>query len=293
MLTYKPLLGLTLVASLSLLSLYLRNGKQPASMITSPSPPLSTEFLIKNMNNLYLAKYTDAAQKDIVTSLPGLNFYYSSSFVQFSGYLSVSDEQESERAIHYWYVESSRDPDNDPVILWTNGGPGCSGLLGFGTEFGPFFFNGDGTLALNPHTWNSLASIIYIEQPVGVGFSYSNNPVIDYKTGDDQSKVDNFKVIEAFFNRFPERRSNDFFIASESFGGHYIPQLALEILDRNVDGAINFRGFLVGNPYVDPFSNDVTMIQTYYMHGLFAKPRYDHWQNLCTDKSVFDAEVSS
>jgi len=68
--------------------------------------------------------------------------------------------------------------------------------------------------------------------------------------------------------------------------------VALEILNRNVDGAINFRGFLVGNPYVDPFSNDVTMIQTYYMHGLFAKPLYDHWYSLCSDKSVYDAEVS-
>lgn len=68
--------------------------------------------------------------------------------------------------------------------------------------------------------------------------------------------------------------------------------MALEILDRNVDGDINFRGFLVGNPYVDPFSNDVTMIETYYLHGLFSKPLYDHWKSLCTSKATFDSDVS-
>lgn len=60
-----------------------------------------------------------------------------------------------------------------------------------------------------------------------------------------------------------------------------------EILDRN-DGSINFCGFLVGNPYVDPFSNDVTMIQTYYMHGLIALPLFKLWEVQCTDSKNYD-----
>jgi carboxypeptidase C (cathepsin A) len=284
--SYKPVLGLLLTAIVSLVSLYFINSKQSTNHFTEQ------EFLLSShdVNPQNLLQYTDEAQKDFITSLPGLNFYYSSSFAQFSGFLTV-DEAHG-RNIHYWYVESTRDPDNDPVILWTNGGPGCSGLLGFGTEFGPFRFNRDGSLSLNPFTWNSIANIVYIEQPAGVGFSYSNQPESDYVTGDPQAAVDNFKVIQEFFKRFPQRKNNDFYIASESFGGHYIPQLALEIMDRNVDGAIRFRGFLVGNPYVDPFSNDVTMMQTYYMHGLFAKPVYDHWKSMCADKATYDAEVS-
>ena len=92
-------------------------------------------------------------------------------------------------------------------------------------------------------------------------------------------------MIVDFFNRFPERQSNEFYIASESYGGHYIPHLAKEILSHEDDENhnFNFRGFLVGNPYVDPFSNDVTMIQTYYMHGLIAFPLFMEWSTHCTD----------
>jgi serine carboxypeptidase-like clade 2 len=171
----------------------------------------------------------------------------------------------------------------------TDGGPGCSGLLGLGTEFGPFLFEKDGILSSNPNTWNQVANILYVEQPAGVGFSYYTDES-DRKVGDNRAAVDNYQLIVEFLNRFPERRSNEFYIASESYGGHYIPHLAREILDRNTEGAINFRGFLIGNPYVDPFSNDVTMVQTYYMHGLIALPLFLKWETHCTDPNHYPAD---
>eukprot|EP01083_Nonionella_stella_P002883 8259_1 len=161
-------------------------------------------------------QYTDEAQADLITSLPGLNF--TPTFRQFSGYIPVSPT----RNIHYWYIESSNDPANDPVVFWTNGGPGCSGLLGLGTEFGPFLFEKDGVLAPNPNTWNQVANILYVEQPAGVGFSTFTNPEDQY-VGDDRAAVDNYELIVNFFHRFPERATNEFYIASESYGGHYIP----------------------------------------------------------------------
>ena len=70
---------------------------------------------------------TAEAQADLVTNLPGLN----QDIVQFSGYLDIPA---TEKKIHYWFVQSELDPVNDPVVFWTNGGPGCSGLLGLLTE---------------------------------------------------------------------------------------------------------------------------------------------------------------
>jgi hypothetical protein len=70
-------------------------------------------------------EYTPDALADEVKNLPGagaLDF----SFRQFSGYLKVS----ATKNLHYWFVESTRSPESDPVAFWTNGGPGCSGLLG-------------------------------------------------------------------------------------------------------------------------------------------------------------------
>jgi hypothetical protein len=229
--------------------------------------------------------YTEQAMKDKIQNLPGLSFPIN--FNQFSGYFTVS----TTRNIHYWYIESSNDPSTDPVIFWTNGGPGCSGLIGLGAEFGPFLVRKDGTLTFNHNTWNQVASILYVEQPAGVGFSFFTDKN-DTNIDDERVTLDNYRVIEEFLERFPERRLNDLYLASESYGGHYIPHLAKKILDENVengstDSRINFRGFMVGNPFVDPFSNYVTMIQMYYMHGLVAWPLYHEWEIYCTHKTNY------
>lgn len=87
-----------------------------------------------------------------------------------------------------------------------------------GTEQGPFFIHANGTLSPNPYSWNKAANMLYIEQPAGVGFSYSSR-VKDYTTGDAKAASDMYLLIREFFTRYPERRSNDFYIASESYGG--------------------------------------------------------------------------
>jgi hypothetical protein len=220
------------------------------------------------------------AERDLVVNLPGLT--YEPDFDQFAGYLNASDSKH----IFYMYVESQSNPETDPVVFWTNGGPGCSGLLGWGTEHGPFFISASGMLDANELSWNKVANILYVEQPAGVGFSYADNQK-DLKTNDVTSAHDNYELIRQFLDRFPERQSNPFYVASESYGGHYIPQLTLEILKKNTDHFINFQGFLVGNPYVDPFSNAVTQFESYYSHGLLAKPLWDEFLVKCNDPSSF------
>jgi Serine carboxypeptidase len=172
--------------------------------------------------------------------------------------------------------------------LCYSGGPGCSGLLGFGTEHGPFRIDGDGNLTMNPYSWNRIANMLYIEQPAGVGFSYFDTKADKY-TGDDQSAKDNYYFILNFLHRFPERRSNSFYISSESYGGHYMPQLAMYILKNDFfHTQINFKGFMVGNPYVDPYTNTITQIRAYYNHGLIAKPLFDKWVTLCENPMSYD-----
>lgn len=232
--------------------------------------------------NDFFTDYTEAAMNDRITSLPGLDFDLN--FTQFSGYLTVSEA--TNRSIFYWYVESQSNPSTDPVVFWTNGGPGCSGLLAFGTEHGPFFYSKNGTLSMNPYSWNKVANVLYVEQPAGVGFSYSDDES-DYITGDAQAAADNYVLIKQFFERFPERKSNQFYISSESYGGHYIPELTFQILQENTDASINFSGFLVGNPYVDPFSNDITMYEAFYSHGLVSNLVYGPWHEQCTHKDNF------
>lgn len=115
------------------------------------------------------------------------------------------------------FVESQKNPASDPVGLWTNGGPGCSGLIGFLTEQGPFRPTKDLSLKINDNAWNKVSNMLFVESPAGVGFSYSDDNA-DLKTGDNQTAIDNYNLLQAFFTRFPEYRSNALYISSESYG---------------------------------------------------------------------------
>jgi carboxypeptidase C (cathepsin A) len=242
-----------------------------------------------------LGDYTPEALADQIVNLPGTDGL-DINFNQFSGYVKVSETKN----LHYWFVESQNDPANDPIAFWTNGGPGCSGLYGFMTENGPFSsVNADLTLSLNPYSWNRIANMVFVEQPCGVGFSYSDQESPygeggDYVTNDIQAATDNFALVQSFFDRFPQYRANDLYIASESYGGHYMPQLSKEIVDRNSAGAdpvLNFKGMMVGNPGTTFYSIIPAGIDTYWGHQMISKPLYDGFVNDCRNAPHFNMTV--
>uniref|UniRef100_A0A914EDM5 Uncharacterized protein n=1 Tax=Acrobeloides nanus TaxID=290746 RepID=A0A914EDM5_9BILA len=104
---------------------------------------------------------------DLIQNLPGLIFDIG--VKQYSGYFNLS----SGNLIHYWLIEAQSDPETKPLILWLNGGPGCSSLIGLFEELGPFRPNPDGkTLFENIFSWNKVANLLFFESPRDVGFSY-------------------------------------------------------------------------------------------------------------------------
>ncbi|KAL2936465.1 Serine carboxypeptidase-like 29 [Bienertia sinuspersici] len=120
---------------------------------------------------------------DRINSLPGQNFDVE--FAQYSGYVTVNEE--FGRSLFYWFIEAVEDPSSKPLLLWLNGGPGCSSIaLGEAEEIGPFHIQKDGkTLYLNPYSWNKVANILFLDSPAGVGFSYSNT-TSDFQTNSDK-----------------------------------------------------------------------------------------------------------
>jgi carboxypeptidase C (cathepsin A) len=163
-------------------------------------------------------------------------------------------------------------------VFWTNGGPGCSGLIGFLTEQGPFRPTVDGEIQMNPYAWNKIANMVFLEQPIGVGFSYSDIED-DYRIGDDQAAKDNLATILGLIQKFPHFAKNDLYITSESYGGHYMPTLADEIVSYNEqnENKLNFKGFAVGNPYTDYYSGVGAEMETYWGKQLLPKPSWDKY----------------
>jgi hypothetical protein len=185
-----------------------------------------------------------AYEADRVTYLPGLDSKYD--FIEhYSGYLDTADGRGH---LHYWFVKSEHDSVNDPVVLWLNGGPGCSSLDGFFYEHGPFQFDENGKLIGREYRWNRIANMLYIEAPVGVGFSYHDDN--DYANSDDRTAENNREALEAFYVKFPEYINNEFYITGESYAGIYVPTLAEAILDATDAGLYTgaaLKGIAVGN----------------------------------------------
>ncbi|KAL1196735.1 Serine carboxypeptidase-like 35 [Cardamine amara subsp. amara] len=112
-----------------------------------------------------------------------------------------------------------------------------------------------GNLTFNNFSWNKEANMLFLEAPVGVGFSYSNNSMDLQKLGDKVTAADSLVFLINWFKKFPEFRSNEFYIAGESYAGHYVPQLTELIYDRNKKvtraSRINLKGFMIGNAVID------------------------------------------
>ena len=118
--------------------------------------------------------------------------------------------------------------EEKPLVLWLNGGHGCSSLDGWEMENGPMFLNKDGTYTINEYSWNKAANVLYIESPGDVGYSYIDSGLDDdIKVDDDIVAKNNLNAILSFFLKFPEYKNRDFYISGESYAGIYIPMLTL------------------------------------------------------------------
>ncbi|XP_063315232.1 lysosomal protective protein-like [Pelobates fuscus] len=210
---------------------------------------------------------------DVIDYMPGLSTQ--PSFRHYSGYLAASDD----KRFHYWFVESEEEHGSRPVVLWLNGGPGCSSLAGLLTEHGPFLVQSDGeTLEYNPYSWNKIANILYLESPAGVGFSYSDDK--NYVTNDTEVAENNYQALKDFFRLFPEFQENDFYITGESYGGVYVPTLAVRV---SRDPSINLKGIAVGNGLLSTEIDANSLLYFSYYHGLIDSQLWSLLQLHCCE----------
>ncbi|KAH7855607.1 hypothetical protein Vadar_026712 [Vaccinium darrowii] len=223
-------------------------------------------------------------ERDRITNLPGQPTNVG--FAQYSGYVTVN--QQAGRALFYWLVEApaSRGPESRPLLLWLNGGPGCSSIAyGAAEEIGPFRIHPDGkALYLNPYAWNNLANVLFLESPAGVGFSYSNTSSDVYTSGDQRTVEDSYTFLLNWFERFPQYKHRDFYIAGESYAGHYVPQLSQLVYERNKginNPAINLKGFLVGNAVTDDYHDYIGTFEYWWTHGLISDSTYKTLRVAC------------
>lgn len=181
----------------------------------------------------------------------------------YSGYLQVNGTKDAH--LFYWFFESRGEPSKDPVVLWLTGGPGCSSELALFVENGPYTINKNpqtkDDISNNPYSWSTSANLLFVDQPVGTGFSYTSWP-LDYVTNEDGVANQLYQFLLSFMQTYPEYADHDFFVTGESYAGHYVPAIGWKIVHENSAVAagksaaphINLKGIAIGNGLVEPLT---------------------------------------
>ncbi|KAJ4459680.1 putative Venom serine carboxypeptidase [Paratrimastix pyriformis] len=213
-----------------------------------------------------------------VTSLP---LYGPIRGVQHSGYVQVNAQFNSN--IFYWMVEASESaPANAPLLLWFQGGPGSSSIdVGFFFEHGPFLFDTkNGRPVDNPTSWHHLAHVLYIDQPAGTGFSYTDSNDGFAKTLDDVAN-DIHTFITLFLKRYPQYAKLDLYVCGESYGGKYVPAISARL---GQDASLNLKGLCIADGWSHPPSQLPPYTTVALINGLIdenTKKSYDKVYDQC------------
>ncbi|KAI8441868.1 hypothetical protein MSG28_005552 [Choristoneura fumiferana] len=169
----------------------------------------------------------------------------------YAGYFTVNKTYDSNQFL--WYFPSqAQDNGTSPVLVWMNGGPGASSLYGLFKENGPFEVINK-KIQLRKYHWAQNHHLIYIDNPVGTGFSFTKNRR-GYCTDQTQIGEQLYSTMTQFFKLFPELQKNKFFVSGESYAGKYVPALAYTIHKKNptAETKINLQGIAIGDGWCDP-----------------------------------------
>jgi cathepsin A (carboxypeptidase C) len=185
-------------------------------------------------------------------------------YEMYSGYINVT----SEDWLFYWFFGTADGNEDAPLVIWTNGGPGCTSMEGATTEHGPLVLvdikeacssdqcDYTGQLSSNPYAWNAHANVLYLDQPRNVGYSFGAGAVHSSR----EAALDFVTFHQEWVKEFPEFSDRETIISGESYGGHYVPAWADAVLDHNAAAGpsqqINLQGVIIGNGCVNDTVQD-------------------------------------
>uniref|UniRef100_A0A4X2LVF3 Probable serine carboxypeptidase CPVL n=2 Tax=Vombatus ursinus TaxID=29139 RepID=A0A4X2LVF3_VOMUR len=261
---------LTLEPSEGLFRSLYRNVRVCNPSHRDPGQPLFLTPYIKS------GKIQEGKQLSLVGPFPGANVK------SYSGYLTVNETYNSN--LFFWFFPAQENPNDAPVVLWLQGGPGGSSMFGLFVEHGPYVVNKNLTVRARDFPWTAKFSMLYIDNPTGTGFSFTDD-ARGFAASEDDVARDLYSALTQFFQLFPEYRKNDFYATGESYAGKYVPAIAyyIHLLNPTAKVKINLKGVAIG----DGFSDPETIIGGYpgflYHIGLLDEKQKKYFQKQCAE----------
>jgi vitellogenic carboxypeptidase-like protein len=211
-----------------------------------------------------------------VTKVEGISGWSPSTNDQHSGFITIDAPTNSNT---FFWLSKSLDGNADaPLLLWLQGGPGASSLFGLFTEIGPFNIDKDmKAIPRGALSWNQHYHLLFIDNPVGTGFSFTND-VSGFVRNQSDVGNDLHKALMQFFQGFPELKKNDFYVTGESYAGKYVPACAYTIHENNMklralhgsnaSGLINLAGISIGDGAMNPREQFVNYGELLWYSGM-------------------------
>ncbi|KAE8147260.1 Alpha/Beta hydrolase protein [Aspergillus avenaceus] len=186
-----------------------------------------------------------------------------------AGHIEVDPQNNGN--LFFWHFQNRHIANRQRTVIWLNGGPGCSSMDGALMEVGPYRLKDNHTLEYNEGSWDEFANLLFVDQPVGTGFSYVNTD--SYLHELDEMSAHFIVFLEKFFELFPEYEGDDIYLAGESYAGQHIPYIAKAILEHNNNVGSqglhwNLRGLLIGNGWISPTDQYPAYLTYAYEEGL-------------------------
>ncbi|KAI0053271.1 alpha/beta-hydrolase [Auriscalpium vulgare] len=211
------------------------------------APPIQDDFpdagTVKRQDGSVISFANPASQEFFVdgTKIPDVPFDAGPSW---AGLLPISGNANETRKLFFWFWPTTNASNKNDLTFWTNGGPGCSSLEGFLQENGPISWSwGQAQPTPNPWSWTNLSNVLWVEQPVGTGFSQGTPDI----SNDDELAAEVFGFLQQFLEVFSELKGSNFFVTGESYAGFYVPYIANYIYENpGLDLAL--KGIWIADP---------------------------------------------
>ncbi|EHL00073.1 putative Pheromone-processing carboxypeptidase kex1 [Glarea lozoyensis 74030] len=187
-----------------------------------------------------------------------------------AGHVEVTPEHGGN--MFFWHWQNRHIANKQRTVIWLNGGPGCSSEDGALMEVGPYRVRDEShgpNLEYNPGSWDEFANLMFVDNPVGTGYSYVNSDSYVHELPEMAAQF--VKFLEKWFAIFPEYEHDDLYLAGESYAGQHIPYIAKAILDRNKAGAAHpwqLKGMLIGNGWIAPEEQYKAYLSYAYEKGI-------------------------